>query len=78
MMLAEYYSVIPGIVLDGVKANSKADLLGLKDGDILLIIGDLLLRCKKDIALGFEIGGEDAEVVYWREGKYYSTLIQVQ
>lgn len=69
-----------GVRVARVTPSSRADILGLKEGDILLQIGQFPITNLKDLAdsLKFYTKGENIKVLYSRNGKQEEGYIELE
>ncbi|MBQ8130522.1 MAG: peptidoglycan-binding protein [Clostridia bacterium] len=73
----EHYSLPQGAYIASVDGNSPAEDAGLREGDVIVGIGDQTILGAATLrkARGQIKAGESAVCVYWRDGVYYSTEI---
>ena len=73
----EHYSLPQGAYIASVDGNSPAADAGLREGDVIVGIGDQTILGAATLrkARGQIKAGESAVCVYWREGTYYTTEI---
>ena len=72
-----HYDLPQGAWIKSVKNGSPAQFAGLEAGDIIVGIGDITILGDATLrkARGSIVPGETAELVFWRNGSYYSTEI---
>lgn len=72
-----YYNVPEGLYIYDVDEGLIAERAGIRKGDIIIAIGDVLTNSETDLvaAKGRILQGDSAEVLFWREGEYCITTI---
>ena len=73
----DYYDVPEGVYVFSVVTNSAAGVAGLRNGDILIALGDVLTNCDESAtaAIGRIKAGDSVDALYWRNGVFYLTRV---
>ena len=72
-----YYRLPNGLLITSVESGSAADAVGIKEGDVLLRVGNTSISSPQELetALYSYVPGDTVNLIIYRQGKQYSATV---